>query len=63
MGLGSVSDFTSFGKIIFVAGGTGASFTCGAAVDLLRKLGDSTATTIEFIWVVREQGKSATFKC
>lgn len=57
---GSVPDLTMFDKVIFIAGGSGASFTCGVAVDTLRKLGDSTATTIEFIWVVREQGKSFT---
>jgi len=55
---GSVPDFTMFNKVIFVAGGSGASFTCGVAVDTLRNLGNSTATTIEFIWVVREQGMS-----
>lgn len=59
---GSVPDFISFDKTIFIAGGSGASFTCGAAVDLLRKLEDSTGTTIEFIWVAREQGKSVTLK-
>jgi len=54
---GSVPDFTNFDKVIFIAGGSGASFTCGVAVEALRKLGDSKASTIEFIWVVREQGK------
>ena len=55
---GSMPDFTAFDKVIFIAGGSGASFTCGAAMETLRKLGDPTATTIEFIWAVREQGVS-----
>jgi predicted ferric reductase len=58
---GSVPDFTSFDKVIFIAGGSGASFTCAVAVETLRKVGDSTTTTIEFIWVVREQGTSKKF--
>jgi predicted ferric reductase len=55
---GTVPDFTRYSKVLFIAGGSGASFACGAAVDLLRRLGDSTATAIEFVWVVKEQGKS-----
>lgn len=59
----SVPGFIHFDKIIFVVDGSGASFTCRAAVDLLHKLGDSTRTIIDFIWVVRGQGKSVTLKC
>ena len=59
---GSVPDFTQFDKVIFIAGGSGASFTCGTVVNTLLKLGDSTSTTIEFIWAVREQGMSSNFK-
>jgi predicted ferric reductase len=55
---GRVPDFTVYNKILFIAGGSGASFTCGVALDILHKLGDSTLTTIEFVWVVHEQGKS-----
>lgn len=53
---GNVPDFTNFTKVVFIAGGSGASFTFGVAVDLIRKLGDSKKTAIEFIWTVREQG-------
>jgi predicted ferric reductase len=53
---GIVPDFTLYSKVLFIAGGSGASFTCGVALDLLRKLGESS-TTIEFVWVVHEQGK------
>jgi NAD(P)H-flavin reductase len=55
---GTVPDFTLYNKVLFIAGGSGASFTCGVAMDLLHKLGDSTTTTIEFVWVVKEQGES-----
>jgi predicted ferric reductase len=55
---GTVPDFTLYNKVLFIAGGSGASFTCGVAMDLLHKLGDSATTTIEFVWVVKEQGES-----
>jgi predicted ferric reductase len=55
---GRVPDFTLYSKVLFIAGGSGASFTCGVALDILRKLGDSTSTMIEFVWVVHEQGVS-----
>ena len=54
---GNVPNFADFTKVVFIAGGSGASFTFGVAVDLLRKLGDSKKTAIEFIWAVREHGK------
>jgi predicted ferric reductase len=53
---GTVPDFAAFNKVLFIAGGSGASFTFGVAVDLIRKLGDSRKTAIEFVWAIREQG-------
>jgi predicted ferric reductase len=53
---GVVPDFTAFTKVLFIAGGSGASFSLGVAADLIRKLGDSSNTTIEVLWVIREQG-------
>ncbi|CAM1501026.1 Fc.00g101880.m01.CDS01 [Cosmosporella sp. VM-42] len=41
-------------KVVLVAGGSGASFTVGVALDMLRKMGDASKT-IEFIWMVRDQ--------
>jgi hypothetical protein len=55
---GTIPDFTLYSRVLFIAGGSGASFTCGTAVDLLRRLGESTSTAIEFVWVLKEQGKS-----
>lgn len=56
---GATPDLTkSADKIILIAGGSGASFTFGVALDMLKKLGTSTKTTIEFIWSVKEHGMS-----
>jgi predicted ferric reductase len=55
---GSAPDFTGATKVLFIAGGSGASFSLGAAVDLVHKLGDSRSTAIEVVWVVREPGRS-----
>lgn len=53
---GVVPDFTSFTKLIFIAGGSGASFSLGVAADIVGKLGDSANVSIEVIWVLRERG-------
>ncbi len=54
---GSLPNFSKIAdKLVLVAGGSGASFTFGVALDTLKKLKDSDKTTIEFIWTVREQG-------
>lgn len=45
-------------KIILIAGGSGASFTFGVALDIVRKLGESNKTTVDFIWTVKEHGMS-----
>jgi predicted ferric reductase len=58
---GTVPNFAkSADKVIFVAGGSGASFTFGVALDMVRKLNDNLPKPkIEFIWTVREPGKFA----
>lgn len=58
---GNIPNFANFTKVVLIAGGSGASFTVGIAIDLLRKLGTSQTTTIEFIWTVREPGKPTYF--
>ncbi|KUJ12378.1 uncharacterized protein LY89DRAFT_738166 [Mollisia scopiformis] len=50
---GSVPNLRGVDRVVFIAGGSGGSFTAGFAVDLLRNLGDDSDTTIEFIWVIR----------
>ncbi|KAH8667412.1 ferric reductase NAD binding domain-containing protein [Tricladium varicosporioides] len=54
---GAIPNFAKVAdKIILVAGGSGASFTFGVALDILKKLEHSTRKpTIDFIWTVREE--------
>jgi predicted ferric reductase len=56
---GTVPNFAkSADKVIFIAGGSGASFTIGVALDLVRKLNHNLPKPkIDFIWTVREPGK------
>jgi predicted ferric reductase len=54
---GAVPDFArTADKVILVAGGSGASFTFGVALNIIHKLGDSRRISIEFIWTVKDQG-------
>jgi NAD(P)H-flavin reductase len=48
-------------KVILIAGGSGATYTFGVALEMLKNLGDSTKTTIEFVWTAKEQGKHFIF--
>ena len=43
-------------KVVLVAGGSGASFTFGVALDMIRKLRGSNKTVIDFVWTVKEYG-------
>jgi len=43
-------------KVILVAGGSGATFIFGVALDMIKKLGDPRKPTIEFIWTVKKKG-------
>jgi NAD(P)H-flavin reductase len=45
-------------KLVMIAGGSGASFTFGVALDTIRELGESRKTSVEFIWTVKEYGTS-----
>jgi predicted ferric reductase len=56
---GTVPNFSkSADKVIFIAGGSGASFTFDVALDMIRNLkNNSPKPRIEFIWTVREPGK------
>lgn len=42
-------------KVMLIAGGSGASFTFGVALDMIKKLGNSTKTTIDFVWAVKKK--------
>ncbi|GKU01628.1 ferric reductase transmembrane component [Fusarium langsethiae] len=52
---GTLPDIKRYNKIILIAGGSGASFTVGAALDMLKKLDRNTNIFIEFIWMIRNQ--------
>jgi predicted ferric reductase len=53
---GTLPSFILYDQVILIAGGSGASFTFGIAVDLVRRLSPESKTVINFIWIVREQG-------
>ncbi|KAH8601638.1 ferric reductase NAD binding domain-containing protein [Bisporella sp. PMI_857] len=60
---GATPDFVKTAdKVLLIAGGSGASFTFGVALDMLRRLGDSTNTTIEFVWCVKEYQSLSWYK-
>ncbi|WXC57469.1 hypothetical protein SNK03_003379 [Fusarium graminearum] len=52
---GTLPDIRGYDKVILVAGGSGASFTVGAALDMLKKLDRDAEVVIEFIWIIRNQ--------
>jgi predicted ferric reductase len=60
---GAIPDFASTAdKVILVAGGSGASFTFGVALDAIKRLPASSNTTIDFVWTVREEGMTLRLK-
>ncbi|CZR64086.1 related to ferric-chelate reductase [Phialocephala subalpina] len=60
---GSLPDFARVAdKVILIAGGSGASFTFGVALDICKKLRNTSEKTIEFIWTVREQKQISWFQ-
>jgi hypothetical protein len=56
---GNVPNLINFTKVVLIAGGSGTRFTVGVAIDLLRKLGTSQTTTVEFIWCSTSRDASA----
>jgi predicted ferric reductase len=61
---GAIPDFSKTAdKVILIAGGSGASFTFGVAVDMIERLPESSKTKIDFIWTVREEGKISPSAC
>lgn len=54
---GTLPNFGRFDQVVLVAGGSGATFTFGVALNLLRKMSDvGTKPMIQFIWVIRDYG-------
>ncbi|KAK4164470.1 putative ferric reductase transmembrane component [Cladorrhinum sp. PSN259] len=51
---GTFPDPMDFDKIVLIAGGGGATFTFGLAVNVLERMTEETHKNIVFIWMVRE---------
>ncbi|KAF5663374.1 ferric-chelate reductase [Fusarium heterosporum] len=58
---GSLPDFRSYGRVMLIAGGSGASFTIGAALNMLKTLDVGAKIDIEFIWMIRNHTYLAWF--
>jgi predicted ferric reductase len=56
---GTLPDVRGYDKVMLVAGGSGASFTVGAALDMLKKLDANAEVVIDFIWMIRNHGEFA----
>ncbi|KAG5656270.1 hypothetical protein KAF25_004546 [Fusarium avenaceum] len=50
---GTLPDVSGYGKVMLIAGGSGASFTVGVALNMLKKLDLDAEVDIEFIWMIR----------
>jgi len=51
-----------FDKIVLIAGGGGATFTFGMAVNVLERMKDETHKNIVFIWAVKKHENLSWFK-
>lgn len=54
---GTFPDPMEYDKIVLIAGGSGASFTFGLAVNLLERMKETSTKSIVFIWTVRQHGR------
>lgn len=54
---GTFPDPMEYDKIVLIAGGSGASFTFGLAVNLLERMTETSNKSIVFIWAVRQHRK------
>ncbi|KEY70000.1 hypothetical protein S7711_04016 [Stachybotrys chartarum IBT 7711] len=52
---GAFPDASAYDKVVLVSGGSGASFTFGVALSLIKRLANNTGPQIEFIWVVKQR--------
>lgn len=56
---GTFPNFNKFDNVVLIAGGSGASFTFGVALSLIRNMdAGMVRPRITFIWIVRDQCKS-----
>ena len=54
---GTFLDPMEFDKIVLIAGGGGATFTFGLAVNILERMDEESPKNIVFIWAVKKHGK------
>ena len=54
---GTFPDPMEFDKIVLIAGGGGATFTFGLAVNILERMDEDAPKNIVFIWAVKKHGK------
>ncbi|KAK3394887.1 ferric reductase NAD binding domain-containing protein [Podospora didyma] len=59
---GTFPDPMEFDKIVLIAGGGGATFTFGLAVNVLERMNDDSHKNIVFIWSVKEHDNLSWFK-
>lgn len=53
---GTFPEPMAFDKVVLIAGGSGATFTFGLAVNMLEKMGSDSTKDIVFIWAVKKHG-------
>ncbi|KAG7427618.1 putative ferric reductase transmembrane component [Fusarium oxysporum f. sp. raphani] len=51
---GNHPDVKGYDKVMLIAGGSGASFTVGATLDMLKRLDTDADVDIEFVWMIRK---------
>lgn len=56
---GTFPDPMAFDKVVLIAGGSGATFTFGLAVNMLERMGPESTRDIVFIWAVKKHGESS----
>jgi predicted ferric reductase len=55
---GTIPDPIEYDKVVLIAGGSGASFTFGMALNMLKRMKPNSAQRIVFVWMVRDQRES-----
>lgn len=53
---GSFPDPTAYDRVVLVAGGSGASFTVGMALNMLKRIRPGYRQNVEFVWMVKDYG-------
>ncbi|KAE8449041.1 hypothetical protein EG329_008629 [Mollisiaceae sp. DMI_Dod_QoI] len=60
---GTLPDFAKFDHVVLIAGGSGATFMFGIALNLIRKMASTGAKpVIHFVWVIRDAEMQSWFE-